>query len=46
MTLTDAPMAILATLVGLLLGVIFFDGLWWTVQRALALPQPALLVHG
>lgn len=44
MTLTDAPLAILATLAGLLLGAIFFGGLWWTVQRALASPQPALLV--
>ncbi|MFY9260014.1 MAG: ATP synthase subunit I [Gallionella sp.] len=28
--------------VGLLLGGIFFGGLWWTVQRAMASPHPAI----
>jgi F1F0 ATPase subunit 2 len=27
---------------GLLLGVFFFGGLWWTVRRALSPAQPAL----
>lgn len=44
MTIADAPMAILSALTGMALGAIFFGGLWWTVRRALASPQPALLV--
>jgi F1F0 ATPase subunit 2 len=31
---------------GLLLGAIFFGGLWWTVRRGLAAPQPALWFFG
>jgi F1F0 ATPase subunit 2 len=31
----------LAWLAGLLLGAIFFGGLWWTVRRGLASPRPA-----
>ena len=27
---------------GLVLGALFFGGLWWTVGRALSSPQPAL----
>ena len=44
MTISDAPMAILSVLVGMGLGVVFFGGLWWTVRRTLASPQPAVLV--
>lgn len=29
-------------LTGLLLGALFFGGLWWTVQKGLAAKQPAL----
>jgi F1F0 ATPase subunit 2 len=32
----------LALLGGILLGVIFFGGLWWTVRHGLLLPAPAL----
>jgi F1F0 ATPase subunit 2 len=32
----------LALLSGILLGVIFFGGLWWTVRRGLLSPVPAL----
>lgn len=28
--------------VGLLLGLFFFGGLWWTVQKGIAVKQPAL----
>jgi F1F0 ATPase subunit 2 len=35
------PMLLLVFAVGLLLGGIFFGGLWWTVQRALHSPHPA-----
>lgn len=44
MTIADAPMAVLSVLTGLVLGTIFFGGLWWTLRRALASPQPAVLV--
>ncbi len=32
----------MALVAGLLLGAMFFGGLWWTVQRGLAARQPAL----
>ncbi|MEI6413927.1 MAG: ATP synthase subunit I [Pseudomonadota bacterium] len=38
----DALSWTLAALAGLLLGAIFFGGLWWTVQRGLTSPRPAL----
>jgi F1F0 ATPase subunit 2 len=31
---------------GLLLGVLFFGGLWWTVSRGVVSPQPALWFLG
>ena len=33
---------VLALVTGLLLGAIFFGGLWWTVRRAFSSTQPAL----
>ena len=33
---------LLALLAGMLLGALFFGGLWWTVQKGLAAKQPAL----
>lgn len=30
--------------VGLVLGAVFFGGLWWTIRKALASPRPALLL--
>jgi F1F0 ATPase subunit 2 len=36
----------LSLLVGLLLGAVFFGGLWWTVRRAVSASQPALWVLG
>ena len=35
-----------ATLAGMLLGVFFFGGLWWTVRRALSSRQAALWFSG
>ncbi|HUW75561.1 MAG TPA: ATP synthase subunit I [Gallionella sp.] len=32
----------LVVLAGLLLGALFFGGLWWTVQKGLSARQPAL----
>jgi F1F0 ATPase subunit 2 len=38
----NAPVLALAFLSGVLLGVIFFGALWWTVRRGLLSPVPAL----
>ncbi len=37
---------LLASAVGLLLGAIFFGGLWWTVRKGLSSRQPALWFFG
>ena len=37
---------IIAVLVGLLLGAIFFGGLWWTVRKLQTTRHPALLFLG
>lgn len=31
---------------GLLLGAVFFGGLWWTIRKGLSSPRPALLFLG
>ena len=36
----------LALLAGVLLGMIFFGGLWWTIQRGISSKQPAVLFSG
>ena len=36
----------LALVTGLLLGAIFFGGLWWTVQKGVSSKQPALWFVG
>jgi F1F0 ATPase subunit 2 len=36
----------LALAAGLLLGAMFFGGLWWTVRRAVSSGRPALLFSG
>jgi F1F0 ATPase subunit 2 len=36
----------LALVTGLLLGAIFFGGLWWTVQKGISSKQPALWFVG
>ena len=37
---------LLAGVAGLLLGAIFFGGLWWTVRKGLSSKQPALWSFG
>ena len=39
------PLA-LASVAGLLLGAIFFAGLWWTVRKGVSSQQPALWFFG
>lgn len=36
----------LACFAGLLLGTVFFGGLWWTVRKCLTTPHPALWLLG
>lgn len=42
----DPMRLLLAGGAGVLLGVLFFGGLWWTVQRGLASRRPALWFLG
>ena len=41
-TLSLAP----ALAAGVLLGAVFFGGLWWTVRKCLSSPHPAILFLG
>ena len=38
----DSLVSFLSFVVGIVLGVVFFGGLWWTVGRGLTSPRPAL----
>jgi F1F0 ATPase subunit 2 len=44
--MNEALTMVLAWVVGCLLGVIFFGGLWWTVRKSIAAKQPALWIFG
>jgi F1F0 ATPase subunit 2 len=44
--MTDALRLVLALVTGLLLGAIFFGGLWWTVRKGFSSRQPALWFFG
>lgn len=44
--MTDWSALALAAAAGVLLGLFFFGGLWWTVRRGLSTPHPALLFTG
>ena len=46
MTTADPAILLLALVAGLLLGLVFFGGLWWTVRRGLTAGHPALLFVG
>jgi len=46
MTMADTPTLALAAAAGAVLGAVFFGGLWWTVRKGLAAPQPALWFLG
>src|SRR5689334_22380646 len=45
-TMNEALTLILPLVVGVLLGAIFFGGLWWTVRKGLSSNQPALWFVG
>lgn len=36
----------LAMMAGLLLGIVFFGGLWWTVQKGISSGKPAVWLSG
>lgn len=40
--INEILLGLLAWLAGLLLGAIFFGGLWWTVRKSLSSQRPAL----
>ena len=42
MMATNVLMLLMSLLAGLLLGAVFFVGLWWTIIQAAASPRPAL----
>jgi len=44
--MSEALTLTLAWVVGLLLGAIFFGGLWWTVRKGLSSQQPAFWFLG
>jgi F1F0 ATPase subunit 2 len=42
MAMNETLLFVLALLAGMLLGAIFFGGLWWTVLKGVSAQQPAL----
>ena len=46
MAVNETVILVLAGSAGVLLGVFFFGGLWWTVRRGLASKRPASLFLG
>jgi F1F0 ATPase subunit 2 len=46
MGMNETPALALAGMAGLLLGGVFFGGLWWTVQKSVSSRRPALLFVG
>jgi F1F0 ATPase subunit 2 len=44
--MTEALGLVLALVGGVLLGAVFFGGLWWTVRKGVLSKQPALLFFG
>ena len=41
--MSETFILILALMAGLMLGSVFFGGLWWTVRRGVVSKQPAML---
>lgn len=39
--MNDALILMMACIAGMLLGGVFFGGLWWTVRKCLTTPHPA-----
>jgi F1F0 ATPase subunit 2 len=46
MAMNDTLTLVLAGIAGVMLGMMFFGGLWWTVRKGISSRQPALWVLG
>lgn len=46
MTMNDFATLVIACVAGLVLGAVFFGGLWWTVRKGVVSKQPALWFAG
>ena len=44
--INETLILVLVLATGVLLGAIFFGGLWWTVRKSISSKQPALLFFG
>ncbi|MDP3245292.1 MAG: ATP synthase subunit I [bacterium] len=44
--MNETLMLVVAGVAGLVLGTVFFGGLWWTVSKGVASPRPALWFLG
>ena len=44
--MSEISALILAPLAGLLIGTVFFGGLWWTIQKGVSSKQPAFWFLG
>ncbi len=44
--MNETLMLVVASVTGLVLGAIFFGGLWWTVRKGVSSPRPALWFLG
>jgi len=44
--MSEAPVFIASTLAGVLLGIVFFGGLWWTIRRGVLSRHPAAWFFG
>ena len=44
--MNETLMLLVAAAVGLVLGAVFFGGLWWTVRKGVSSPRPALWFVG
>ena len=44
--MNETMMLVLAWMTGVLLGAVFFGGLWWTIRKGVSSSQPALWFVG
>ena len=45
--MSNDPLSMMLSFVGgLVLGVVFYGGLWWTIRKGLSSPRPAMLFLG
>jgi F1F0 ATPase subunit 2 len=44
--MSETPAFILALFAGVLLGVFFFGGLWWTIRKGISSPRPVIWFFG